>query len=103
MTKFPSAKDVKKMREKYSTGMASRPLSKTASTSEKIKHAICQKLVIYKNDQKITQKEMAKIIGIDESLVSKILHYHYDEFTIDRLVKYLEKLYEHIDIKLDVA
>ena len=103
MTKFPSKQELKKMSKKHSKGMASLPLPEHAEIGEKIKHAICQKFVIYKNDHDIHQNEMAKIIGIDEALMSKILHYHYEDFTIDRLIRYLSVLYEKIEIHLDVA
>ena len=88
------------MRDKLAKSLASRPLPKNADIVERTKHAICEKFVIYLNSGKIKQKELAEKLGIAESLVSKILHYHYDEFTIDRLLRYLEVIQPGVEFKV---
>ncbi len=100
---FPPEKQLKKMRELLSKGIASRPLPENASAVDQIKHSICQKIVLYKNKNKISQRALAELIGENESLVSKVLHYHYDEFTIDRLVKFLSKIYPKAEVTIEVA
>ena len=102
-TKFPPESELKKMRELLSKGPASKPLPKDAGPVDKIKHQICREFVVYKNTKKITQKALADKTGIDEALMSKILHYNVEEFTIDRLMKFLNVLYPHIQVKIDVA
>lgn len=57
----------------------------------------------YKNLKRMTQKQLAKELNIDETLVSKIVNYAYDEFTVDRLVKYLSEIYPNIALTLLVA
>jgi predicted XRE-type DNA-binding protein len=101
--KFPSQKELQKMRPLLEKGPASRPLPKNASPSEHLKYQLCEKFVIYHNEYKTTQKELAKQIGIDAALMSKILHYQYDEFTIDRLISFLAQIYPKIDLKIKVA
>lgn len=101
--KFPSEKDLKEVRDLLSTGPAARPLSPKADAVERLKHALCAEFVKYKNRKKITQKQLASELSIDEALVSKIINYAYDEFTVDRLVKYLSILYPSVDIRLLVA
>lgn len=102
-TKFPPQKELDEMRETLSKGPASRPLAKDATSVDKIKYQICKEFVIFKNDHKVTQKTLAKKIGIDEALMSKVLHYHIEEFTIDRLVKFLSALYPDATVKIEVA
>ena len=63
-----------------------------------MKYQICKELVVYQNSHKITQKALT-----DEALMSKILHYNIDEFTIDRLVKFLSTLYPGAKVKIEVA
>jgi len=46
------------------------------------------------------QKELAEKLGIAESLVSKIVHYQYDEFTIDRLLRYLEIIQPGVELQV---
>lgn len=98
--KFPSDSELKEMRDLLSTGPAAKPLQKNADPVEKLKHALCAEFVKYKNKNKLTQKQMASDIKIDEALVSKIINYAYEEFTVDRLLKYLSVLYPNVDIKL---
>lgn len=102
-TIFPSEKVLSEMRELLSKGPASMPLPKNASPVDKVKHQICREFVVYKNTTKITQKILADKLGIDEALMSKVLHYNVEEFTIDRLMKFLTVLYPHLEVKIDVA
>lgn len=101
--KFPSESELAEMRALLSEGPAARPLPKNADPVQRIKHSLCEKFVIYKNKQGITQKELAQQIGIDEALMSKILNYAFEEFTVDRLVRYLSILFPNADIRLLVA
>ena len=103
MTKFPSKKDLDAARKKLNKGMASRPLSARANPIEKIKHNLCEKFVIYMREQKLSQRALAEKVGVNESLMSKIIHYHFDDFTTDRLIKYLSKIYPEVSIKVNVA
>ncbi len=102
-TKFPSDAELNEMREKLSKGPASKPLPKDATPADKMKYQICKEFVVYKNAHKITQKALAEKIGTDEALMSKILHYNIEEFTIDRLVKFLSALYPGAKVKIEVA
>ncbi|MCB0367724.1 MAG: XRE family transcriptional regulator [Bdellovibrionaceae bacterium] len=102
-TRFPSDTELKEMREKLSKGPASKPLPKDATPVDKIKFQICKEFVIYKNAHTITQKALAEKIGTDEALISKILHYQIEEFTIDRLIKFLSTLYPDAKVKIEVA
>ena len=103
MKKFPSVQEIEYIKQKMDKGIVSRPLSKNANNVDKTKFKLCEKFVIYKNTYDITQKALAEQIDIDEALVSKILHYHFEEFSTDRLIKYLSKIYPKIELKIDVA
>ena len=100
MTKFPSKSELERVRNKLGKGPASRPLPKNERLVEGTKFRLCKKIVIYKNSNNLTQRSLSQKIGI---LMSKILHYHFDEFTTDRLIKYLSKIYAKIDVKVDVV
>ena len=88
------------MRKRLDSVTASKMLPKNAEITEKIKFSLCEKFVIYKNRHNLTQKELACQIGIDPALMSKILHYHFEEFSTDRLIKYLSKIYSRIDLEV---
>jgi predicted XRE-type DNA-binding protein len=101
--KFPTESELNKMRKLLSKGAAAKVLPKDASPADRTKYDICQKIVAYKNKHKLTQRELAKQIGINESLVSKIIYYKIDEFTVDRLLKFLNLLYDDVSVKISVA
>jgi len=102
-TRFPSEENLEQVRKTLDHGPASRLLPKDASTVDRVKYGICEKFVIYKNTKNVTQRALAESVGVDEALMSKILHYNIDEFTTDRLLKYLSKLYPDVKVKVDVA
>ncbi len=102
-TRFPTEKQLEEVRKELDSGTAARLLPKNASPVEKTKYQICEKFVIYRNQNNLTQRDLAKKIKIDEALMSKILHYQIDEFTTDRLIKYLSDLYPGVEIKVKVA
>ena len=100
---WPSEAVLKVMRKKLSKGMASRPLPENASLVEKIKYSICREILIYKMNNDLTQRQLAEILGENESLISKVIRYHIDQFTIDRLLKFLNIIYPDVEFKLKVA
>ena len=103
MGKFPSEKELKKIRKLLDKGISSKILPANANATDRLKFYICEKFVIYKNFHNMNQRSLAEEIGIDEALMSKILHYHFDEFTVDRLIKYLLEIYPKVDLKISVA
>lgn len=104
MTRWPSKEELDRVRKEYNTGIASKPLLQNATKIERLKFKLCEKFVIYKNENKMTQRALAKKMEINESLVSKITHYHFEEFTVERLLTYLDKISPEFDLEvIDVA
>jgi predicted XRE-type DNA-binding protein len=98
---FPSDKTLQDVRKKLNKSIASRPLPAGALPTDVLKHRICEVLVRYKADHPgLTQVELSKMLFIHESLVSKILHYHTDEFTVDRLIGILSRLFHDVIIEI---
>jgi predicted XRE-type DNA-binding protein len=102
MTKFPNEKELEEARDALEKAPASRMLSPHAGSVEKLKFSLCEKFVCYLLEHKLTQHELAEKIGIDESLISKIVHYHFDDLTIERLVKYLSLLLPQAELKISI-
>lgn len=59
-----------------------------------------QKFALYIHRTKITQKEMAERLGVDEAKVSKILRNRLDEFSTDRLITLYEKINPKVKLKV---
>ena len=100
MTKFPSDRELKEVRAALDKGPATRMLPPNPSPVERLKFSLCEQFVSHLLDHKLTQRELAEKIGIDESLMSKIVHYNFDDFTIDRLVKYLSVLFPKAELEI---
>ena len=83
---FPKSDQLKKMRQKLENAEGTLMISPDASPLEKLRWDLCQKFVLYKKKHRITQDEMAEILGVDKAKVSKILRYRIDEFSTDRLI-----------------
>ena len=54
---------------------------------------------IIKN-RKLTQKQAAKIMGIDQPKVSDIIHGKLSKYTLDRLIRFLRLLGRDIEIRV---
>lgn len=89
---WPSKEELRRVEKKLAKMLPTRILGDSATPVQNAKYAICSEFVKYSNASNITQREMAKILGVTESRVSEILHYHFDHFTIDRLLELLIKI-----------
>ena len=98
---WPSKAEIKrvvKKIEKKGVWTMAPPLNPTAL--EKFRYDLQQKFVSYKLRSKISQREMANLIGVDEGKVSKILHNHLEEFSTDRLISLYEKINPKLKLKV---
>ena len=94
MTKWPKSRAIEKVLKKFDANpeLYSASIPPDASLSDRIKRDICAELIIFKRQNNLNQRELAQKLEIGEALVSKLLRYRFNEFTIDRLIRYLEKL-----------
>lgn len=82
---------------------ASQALPKNASAVQRMKYDLCQKFVIYLEESGLSQRELAQKLKVSETIVSRLLHYHIEDFTIDRLINYTEILFLNAKFRLDIA
>lgn len=67
---------------------------------EQFRFDLQQRFVIYKLKTGISQREMAKVLGIDEGKVSKILRNRLNEFSTDRLINLYERINPNMKLKV---
>jgi predicted XRE-type DNA-binding protein len=79
---------------------AAEGLHPNASAADIFKYELCEKIVKYMLEKKITQREMAKLLGVDEARVSEVVHYKLRKLTADRLLSYHERLDPHVRFKI---
>lgn len=93
MPKWPKPKEIEAVMRGHDSGddwSFGPGMAETAA--DKIKYNVCAEFIVYKRENNLNQRELAQKLEISEALVSKILRYQFAEFTIDRLLRYLEKL-----------
>ena len=71
-----------------------------ASSLDKTKYDLCRRLLVYMRENDLSQRELAKKLGVVESRVSEILRYRIQKVTLDRLVKYHQTLDPRFSLKV---
>lgn len=76
-------------------------LHPNASAAERVKYNLCKNIARYERENNLTEKELAKKLGITHSRVEKILFCHIDELDLEELVNYLEELAIPLKMKVN--
>ena len=100
---FPSEKELKRIRILSEKWEGSLGLAPNATPLEKFRYEICAQFAIYLRVHKMKSKELAKIVGVDESIMSKVLRYRNDRFTTDKLIEMLSKIHPNHKLILKVS
>ena len=100
--RYPDEKDLEDMVKKLSSDevIGSTILPKDAPEVDKIKYKLCAKILEYKMTKNLTQKELAKKLGLDEPETSRVLHYKIERYSIERLLEYAKALYPKLTIEV---
>src|SRR3954471_5072717 len=72
-----------------------------ASAAERVKYNLCKNIARYERENNLTEKQLARKLGITHSHLEKILFCHLDEITIEELVDYLEELAIPLKMKVN--
>lgn len=103
-SKWPSKEAIERVTKKVEENpelYTSRALPADATEKDRIKYGLCAEFVKYMNRHGITQRELSKRVGIDEALVSKVVRYHVEEFSLDRLYDFLNALEPNLTLKVE--
>lgn len=105
VVRYPDEKDINEMIERLSSDdvLGSSVLPKNASEGDKIKFKLCAKILEYKMTKGLTQKELAKKLGLDEPEMSRVLHYKIERYSIERLLDYARILYPKLTMEILAA
>lgn len=63
-----------------------------ASTSEIVKYQFCNLIIKYKKENNLKQKDIAEIINVDKSEVSKLFSYDLKKFSGERIFGFVDAL-----------
>lgn len=103
---FPDEAALKKIREKLSDpdfAGGNIALPEKASETNRAKYQICQLISRYQREHGLLQREIAELIGVDESRISDILRGKIGSFTLDRLISYAKKLHPGLRLQIKAA
>lgn len=98
--RFPSEKTLAVMRKKLAKAKGSYLLPPDADAIDRAKYEICRQILIYMHKKGLSQRQLAKQMGIPETRVSEIVHYRIWKFTLDRLLGYFEKINPKLVLKV---
>ena len=65
------------------------------SFSEIEKYQFCTEIIKYKKNNQLKQKDVAKIIDVNKSEISKMFSYNLKEFSQERILNFIQALLEH--------
>lgn len=97
---MPSKQELERVRKKLSKVEPTFILPRNASVADRLKYDICKEFVIYLQENHMDQIELAKELRVDPARISEIVKYKIDLFTLDRLLKLLEKIRPDLDIRV---
>ncbi len=98
--KYPSKEKLRLMDEKLKNAPGTVILSNNASSSEKFRWELCQKIVKYMAAKDLTQVQLSEKLEIDPSRVSEIVNHRVDKVSTDKLLEYVEKLMPGVAFKI---
>lgn len=98
--RWPSEETLKRMDKVLSKAKGSATLPPNASPTMRFKFDLAHQIVSHMNGRDLSQRELAKILGVHESRVSEIVHYRLGRVTADTLMGYVEKLDKNAKFKI---
>src|SRR5690349_9989254 len=70
----------------------SQALRANASPIDKAKYKICEKILAYQQDNNLPIEKVADKIKLTTAETKDIFHYHLNQFTLERLLTYANRL-----------
>lgn len=90
---FPTDKEISDLLKSLKQNQAGFVLDvDNASKSDVLKYRLCQEFLKYMKKESLTQAQLAKELGVDRSIVNKIVLHRIEHFTIDRLIDLLSRV-----------
>lgn len=92
-----------KIKYEHSSGNIFKDLGLPNPELEDIKVQLAVRVFRIIKQKKLTQHQVAKLLGVDQPEISKLKNGHYFRFSLERLFYFLNRLHYNVDIKLSLA
>ena len=76
-------------------------LPPNATAAEKAKYKLCKTIARYERENKLSEQELAKKLGITHAQVERVLFCHIDELDLEELANYTEELAMPLEVKVN--
>ncbi len=91
-TKWPKEETLRRMDSVLSKAKGSATLPPDAGPTLRFKFDLARQIVEHMKHKDLSQRELAKVLGIHEARVSEIVHYRLGRVMADTLMGYVERL-----------
>ena len=75
MKRFPPRKEIESVLKEIEADPGSSVLPPNASAKVRLKFQLCEAIVIYFKRKRLTQRQLAEQLKVDEAKVSEVQHY----------------------------
>jgi hypothetical protein len=75
-------------------------LETNATITDQVKYELCRSIVRYKVLNEISLTEIANRLELNETSANLLLHYHLENFSLNDLLIYVEKLHLPLQVKI---
>ena len=100
MAKWPSKEDLDKILPELEKVEGTLHLNKDAGPLDRFRWELCQRILKYKMGHDLKQKELAKMLNIDEPQMSRILRHRIENVSTDKLASFVLKLEPSVELKV---
>lgn len=100
MTQWPKKKELDRILPELEKAEGTKHLSKSAGPLEQFRWELCQRIIKYKVEHGLKQKDLADLLGIDEPQMSRILRHRIDKVSTDKLAKFVLKLEPGVKLRV---
>src|SRR5438093_5322693 len=87
-----SGEEMDRYFEKISDDEIAFVLPRNASLKDKTKYELCRALVTFLRESKMKQKDLASLVGTDESMISRAVNYKIWLLDTDNLLEWVGKI-----------
>ena len=98
--RYPSKKKLEAIEKRLNKLEGTLMVGPSSTPAEKFRWNLCQKLVRYMVENALTQVDLAKILKIDQSRVSEIVHHRIDKVSTDKLIAYNEIINPKVQFRI---
>jgi predicted XRE-type DNA-binding protein len=100
MAKWPNKEELDKILPELEKVEGTLHLNKNASPLDRFRWELCQRILKYQIEHDLKQKELAKMLNIDEPQMSRILRHRIEKVSTDKLASFVLKLEPGVELKV---